>query len=297
MHLSTPEQILPTSFDLAESPTWDTFTQRLYWIDIHAGTLHSYDPQDGAYSAYPVGETVGCAVPFQAETLALAIRHGFALFDLASNRLTRLVELETGMTNNRFNDGKCDPAGRFLAGSMDIAEQHPNGSLYSLDTHGQATSILGGLRVSNGLAWSPDGRTFYHADTPTCKVMAYDYDPDTGQLANPRLAVRAALPDGMTTDRQGRLWIAHWRGAAVTVWNPESSQLIEKISLPAYNVTSCIFGGPDLTDLYITTARHGLDAATLAAYPLSGAVFRIRTNVEGMPTDRYRWAERTSHPT
>jgi sugar lactone lactonase YvrE len=147
---------------------------------------------------------------------------------------------------------------------------------------------LSGVRISNGLAWSPDYRTLYYIDTPTRQVMAYDYDLLSGEIANPRLAVSVPAglgwPDGMTSDAGGRLWVAMWGGAALTVWDPASGALLERIELPAKNVTACAFGGPNLDELYITTARKGLDAAELSAYPLTGGLFRIRTAQTGMPT-------------
>jgi sugar lactone lactonase YvrE len=144
------------------------------------------------------------------------------------------------------------------------------------------------VRISNGLAWSPDYRTLYFIDTPTRQVLAYDYDLQSGAIANPRLAVSVPAvlgwPDGMTSDASGRLWVALWGGAALTVWDPANGALLEKIELPAKNVTSCAFGGPDGSQLYVTSARKGLDAADLSAYPSSGGLFRIQTDQVGLPT-------------
>jgi len=149
-------------------------------------------------------------------------------------------------------------------------------------------TLLSGARISNGLAWSPDYKTLYFIDTPTRQVLAYDYDLQSGDIANPRLAVSipAALgwPDGMTSDASGRLWVALWGGAALTVWDPARGALLEKIELPAKNVTSCAFGGADGSQLYVTSARKGLDAADLSAYPSSGNLFRIQTDQVGLPT-------------
>ena len=192
------------------------------------------------------------------------------------------------MPGNRFNDGKCGPDGRFLAGTMDNAEAEASGSLYSLSPNGSLKTLLTGLRISNGLAWSPDHKTLYHIDTPTHMVMAYDYDLRSGRIANPRVAVKIPAkmgwPDGMTSDYDGHLWVALWGGAALTVWNPADGALVEKIAIPAKNVTSCVFGGREQNELYITSARKGLSDADLSAYPASGGLFRIQTNVTGTPT-------------
>jgi sugar lactone lactonase YvrE len=171
---------------------------------------------------------------------------------------------------------------------MDDAEIEPSGSLYSLSPNGQVKTLLSGTRIANGLAWSPDYHSFYFIDTPTRNVMAYDYDLGTGAIANPRPVISVppelGWPDGMTCDTHGLLWVALWGGAKLTRWNPASGQLLAEISFPALNVSSCAFGGPDLTDLFVTTARKEMDSGQLAKYPLSGGLFRIRTNILGMPT-------------
>jgi sugar lactone lactonase YvrE len=171
---------------------------------------------------------------------------------------------------------------------MDDAEIEPSGSLYSLNPDGSVKSLLIGTRIANGLAWSPDTRTFYFIDTPTHSVMAYDYDLASGAIANPRLAISVppalGWPDGMTCDSGGKLWVAMWGGAKLTRWNPGSGDLLESIPFPALNVSSCAFGGPRATDLYVTSARKEMAAGQLAKYPLSGGLFRLRTNIEGQPT-------------
>jgi sugar lactone lactonase YvrE len=149
-------------------------------------------------------------------------------------------------------------------------------------------TLLTGVGISNGLTWSPDHQTFYHIDTPSRQVTAFDYDLATGDIANPRPAVtippELGWPDGMTSDSEGMLWVAMWGGAKLTRWNPASGQLVEIFPVPALNITSCIFGGPYLTDLFITSARKGMSAQQLAKYPLSGGLFRVKTGIQGMPT-------------
>jgi sugar lactone lactonase YvrE len=170
---------------------------------------------------------------------------------------------------------------------MDKDERKPTGSLYSFD--GKSVSkILSDITVSNGMTWSPAHETFYYIDTPTREVRAFDYDLDTGAIANPRVAVYVpeglGWPDGMTSDMQGNLWVAMWGGAKVTRWNPNTGELLEQIPIPALNVSSCVFGGRNMNELYLTSARKGLDEAALKQYPLTGGVFRLETKVEGMPT-------------
>jgi sugar lactone lactonase YvrE len=291
--ISAPELILDAQADLGEGPAWESQTGSLYWVDIHAGRLHTFNPQDGSDRSMGVGEYLGCAAPRRSGGLVLGLRSGFATIDSAlpsgeELEVRALVNPEPQLSGNRFNDGKCDPAGRFLAGSMDDAEIEASGSLYSLSPDGALKTLLSATRIANGLAWSPDYQTFYFIDTPTRTVMAYDYDLATGAIAAPRLAISVppalGWPDGMTSDTQGMLWVAMWGGARLTRWNPASGQLLEEIPFPALNVSSCAFGGPHLTDLYITSARKQMDAGQLAKYPLSGGLFRIRTNIQGLPT-------------
>ena len=289
--LFEPELILDAHADLCEGPVCEPRSGCLYWVDIHAGHLHIFNPREGMDSQVEVGEFIGCAAPRRSNGLVLCLRSGFAFLDLTAEKLTRIVNPETHLPGNRFNDGKCDPAGRFLAGSIDDAELEASGSLYSLDPDGSVKTLLTGKRISNGLAWSPDYRTFYHIDTPTLTITAFDYNLVSGDIANPRPAVyvqpELGWPDGITSDIEGMLWVAMWGGAKLTRWDPATGKLVAEISFPALNVSSCAFGGPDFTDLYVTSACKGMNTAQLTKYPLSGGLFRIRTNIQGMPTFVY----------
>jgi sugar lactone lactonase YvrE len=290
------ELLFDTKALLGEGPIWDAHTQTLYWIDILNKRVYA----EGHILAQ-LDDFIGCIATRQNGGLILALSGdegrspalasgasgGFASLEVDTGTVTLLASPENEPTNNRFNDGKCDPLGRFLAGTMDMGESAPTGSLYSFDGK-SVTKLLGDVTISNGMTWSSDYKTFYYIDTPTRVVQAFDYDLETGAIANPRVAVRVpeslGWPDGMTSDRHGNLWIAMWGGAQVTKWNPNTGELLEQIPVPAKNVSSCIFGGKNLNELYLTSARKGLDAETLAEYPLTGGVFRLETNVEGMPT-------------
>jgi sugar lactone lactonase YvrE len=286
--MNSPELILDAKAQLGEGPSWDVATRTLYWIDIYAGEVHAFSPETGRDLVIPIGEPVGCLAPTRAGGLIIASQSGIALLDPVTSRRTPLSSPEAHLPGNRFNDGKCDPAGRFLAGTMDNAEVEASGSLYSLSSDGTLKTLLTGVGISNGLAWSPDYEILYYIDTPTRTVMAYAYDLATGDIAQPREAVHIpdgmGWPDGMTSDTEGNLWIAMWGGAALTKWDPVAGRLLQTIPMPALNVTSCAFAGEGLTDLYITSARKGLSAVQLAQYPLTGGLFRLRTDVPGMPT-------------
>jgi sugar lactone lactonase YvrE len=274
------ELIFDAKATLGEGPAWDSKTQTLYWVDILEKSIYA-----NTEILAQLDDFIGCLAPRKNGNLLLGMRLGFADLDPASGQLTVLASLDEP-TTNRINDGKCDPAGRFLAGTMDMNETEPSGSLYSFN--GELTRLLDGVRISNGLAWSVDQKTFYYIDTPTREVKAFDYDPATGQIANPRAVIRVpeslGWPDGMTADMQGNLWIAMWGGAQITKWDPGTGQLLEKIPVPALQTSSCVFGGRDMNELHITSARKGMSTADLKKYPLSGGYFKVITNVEGMPT-------------
>jgi sugar lactone lactonase YvrE len=281
-----PEIILDARATLGEGPAWDAKTKTLYWVDILEKRVHSYREDHDSF--VQLDEMPGCLAPTNDGTLLIAARASILELEPATGRQTILASVsESEHANNRFNDGKCDPAGRFLVGTMNMDEKSPTGALYSFD--GQAiTRLQDGVRISNGLAWSPDYKTFHYIDTPTREVQAFDYDLSTGQIANPHVVITVpeslGWPDGMTSDIEGNLWIAMWGGACITHWNPKTGQLLEQISLPAKNVTSCVFGGDDLNELYITSARVGLGSADLTAYRHSGSLMRVKTRVRGMPT-------------
>lgn len=288
MKLSAPELLLDARAALGEGPAWDAATSRLTWVDIHAGRLHFYDPRSGQHEWVQVEPPLGCAAPAQGGNFIVAMRHGIGLLNPRTGQVNLLAAPEAHLPGNRFNDGKCGPDGRFLAGTMDNREVEASGALYSYSPNGALKTLVTGVRISNGLTWSPDARTLYYIDTPTFEVKAFEYDLESGEISSPRVVVsippRLGFPDGMTSDQAGRLWIAMWGGAAVTVWDPATGQLLETLPIPAKNVTACVFGGEHGTDLFVTSARQGLTYADLAEYPLSGGLFRVRTDVPGMPT-------------
>lgn len=278
---------------LGEGPVWDPINARLYWVDILASRIHICDPCHPLASSYiEVGPFVSSVIPRQSGGLVLTLQDGFYALDPESAELTLLAKVEGPELGNRMNDGKCDPTGRYLAGSMSLNDQAGNGSLYSLDVDHTVKTLVSEVNLSNGLAWTPDGTTFYFIDTPTRQVFAFDYDVATGSVSNRRVAITVpeaeGYPDGMTIDSEGMLWIAHWGGWQVTRWNPTTGEKLLSVPVLASQVTSCTFGGPELDELYITTARVGLDTEQLAAQPHAGGLFRVKVGVTGLPVERFR---------
>lgn len=276
------ELLLDAKATLGEGPAWDSKTQTLYWLDILEKRIYA----DTRILAQ-LDDLVCCIAPRKNGNLLLGTRLGFADLNPDTVQLTVLAALDSELPTNRLNDGKCDPAGRLLAGTMDMNEKDPNGALYSFDGK-NSTRLLDGITISNGLAWSVDHKTFYYIDTPTREVKAFDYDLATGQIANPRVAIHIpeslGWPDGMTSDTAGNLWIALWGGAQITKWNPSTGKLLEQIPVPALQTSSCVFGGKDMNELYITSARKSMSETDLKKYPLSGGLFKVITNVVGMKT-------------
>jgi len=292
MNDETVELVLDAKATLGEGAIWHGATQRLYWVDIFNNALHVYDPATGRDEAINVGQAVGTVVPRRQGGLALALHHGFATFDLKTRQLTMVVDPESHLSGNRFNDGKCDPAGRFWAGTMAYHGEPPeSGSLYCLFADHTVRRMLENVSCSNGIVWSGDRRTMYYIDTPRFTVDAFDYDPATGAIRNRRVAITIprpmGSPDGSTLDADDMLWVAHFGGGSVSRWNPRTGKLLQTVKLPVANVTSCAFGGPRLDDLYITTARLGLTESALAQQPQAGGLFRARVGVTGVPAFEY----------
>lgn len=288
----TVELVIDAKAELGEGAIWDAQAQRLYWLDIMKGEVHIYDPAAQTDRCIHVGEMVGTVVPRASGGLMLAVERGFASLDLNTEHLELVAAPEPRRPDLRFNDGKCDPAGRFWAGTMGKDDMVDGaGTLYCLDAEQRLWPRVTGATCPNGIAWTFDRRTLYWVDTGGQTVDAFDYDDATGEIANRRAVITLpreyGRPDGMTMDAQGRLWVAGWDGHHVTCWDPANGECLRVLQVPASQVTSCAFGGPNLDALYITSARTGLDEATLARQPLAGGLFVCRPGVRGVPAFEY----------
>ena len=271
---------------LGEGAWWYTGTQQLFWVDIEGKKLHLFRPSDGSTRAVGVGERIGTVVLTDANRAIVALQTGIFELDLTNESLTLIANPLESMPDIRFNDGKCDPAGRLWVGSMHLSVKTGAGALYCLDTDGTVEQVRDNITISNGIVWSLDHKTMYYIDTPTYGVQAFDYDLSTGRISRPRTIIsipeEMGCPDGMTIDEEGMLWIAHWGGGSVVRWDPNTGKSLLKVEVPAPLVTSCAFGGDDLQTLYITTARTDLNEEQRATYPHSGGLFSIEPGVKGV---------------
>ena len=276
------EVVAAAGAELGEGPVWDVRANRLAWVDITANRLHLTDTDSGAMETIEVPLAVGAVAPRAAGGFVAALQDGFwVVGDGPARRIAAVPEARTGL---RFNDGKCDPSGRFWAGTMAYDQAPGAGALYRLDLDGQARMVLDDVTISNGLAWSADGSTMYYIDTPTQRVDAFSYDAVTDEIGDRRPEIHippeAGAPDGMAIDAEGGLWIALWGGSAVHRYL--DGRLERVIELPVSQPTSCCFGGKGLDELYITSAWQGLSPEARQAQPLAGALFRVRPAVLGI---------------
>jgi len=273
--------------ELGESALWDPARARLHWVDITGGTIYTRGWPDGATMAMPVGDFVGSVGLRAGGGLIAALRHAIAFCDVDEASIETVAAVEEGVTGNRLNDGAVDPGGRFWVGSMDMSESAPTGSYYRVGADLAITPAFDGIICSNGPAWSPDGRTVYHVDSTRQVIRAYEFDPEAGIVGPGGVFVsdegQPWFPDGVTVDAEGFVWNCKWAGGRIVRYDPNG--VVDRVlHLPVPRPTRCAFVGPDLTQLAVTSARIGLDAAELAAAPLSGRVLLLDPDARGLPT-------------
>lgn len=282
---------LAAGAELGEGAIWDSDARVLHWIDITARKLHRFDPVARTNQTRQLPQMVGTVVPRKSGGVMVALQEGLAILDDGSDQpviVARPPEAEHP-PSSRFSDGKCDPAGRFWAGTMHVkANVTGAGALYRLDPDLSLGRMLEGVTVSNGIVWSADARTMYYIDSPTRQVVAFDYRLEDGTIGAPRTAIAVpeeiGVPDGMTIDAEGMLWVAHWGGWSVRRWNPTTGEVLAEVKVPASQVTSCAFGGANLDQLYITTAAIDLTDEQRRDEPAAGDLFVCTSpGVKGVP--------------
>ena len=284
---------------LGEGPCWHPGERVLYWTDVPSKTIKRWNPATGEHRSWPMPEMVTAIAVRRSGGLIIASRASIDFFDPGTGRPSPFVAPEKDKPKNRSNDGKCDRQGRFWYGTMmngfaeDMSEvpfTENTGGLYRIDPDGSVHVFEKAVGISNTFAWSPDERTMYFADTLDA-IYAYDFDASSGEVSNRRTFAKPdskdyGLPDGSTIDAQGFLWNARWDGGCLIRFAPDGS-IDRVVKMPCRRVTSCIFGGPDLDVLYVTTVRYGLSEAELAEQPLAGGIFAVDAGVKGVPDGEF----------
>ncbi len=283
------EIALKIKASLGECPRWDETNQLLYWVDINQGQLHRFNPATGTDEFLQFDEEIGCMSLRQGDGFLLAMRSGFYTLDGWNTERKFIADPEADMLKNRFNDGRADAKGRMFAGTVYPPKDYGGASIYSLSPEGEVKKWVGDLLTANGIAFSPDSRTFYYADTPSHAVQACDYDLDTGTVSNCRVFHQFphghGRPDGAAVDSEGCYWTALYEGGRVVRLSPDG-KIIQEITVPARCPTMVAFGGSDMQTLYITSVGSRPDSE-LEEFPDSGSVFQIRVDVPGLTEHRF----------
>ncbi len=267
-----------------EGPVW--WEGSLFYVDIEGHKVHRYTPETGEEKSWQVGQRVGTVVPREGGGLVFAGDDGFFFLDEKTGDIAPIADPEPDKPDNRFNDGKCSPDGRFFAGTISLVKKEGDAKLYRLDPDLTLHEAFGPVTNSNGIVWSADGKTVFYIDTPRKEVVAFDYSE--GVLSNERSVVstasRESSPDGMAIDTDGNIWVAFCHGACVVCFDPTSGEELRSIELPCLETTACAFGGSDLTDLYVTTGIHKSEVEEHA-----GRLFRISgLGVKGVPANAFK---------
>lgn len=284
------ECVVKVRDQLGETPLWCERTKKLWWLDIEKPKLQSFDPETGGHNVFPTtGTFLGAHALTNTDEHLVAVDLSLCRFDATANSMTPIAELESSI-DNRLNDGRVDRRGRFWVGTMDNEYNRPNGSLYRVDPDGTAVKIFGDINVSNGMAFSPDDKTFYFTDTRRFQTWIFDFDLDDGQISNRRLfadySKTGERPDGACVDADGCLWTAFFGGGCIVRYRPDGT-IDRKILVPVTNPTCICFGGNDMKTLYITTASKFLSQKQLDAEPLAGSLLAISGVGQGLPENRF----------
>jgi sugar lactone lactonase YvrE len=276
--------------ELAEGPVWDDRNRVLWWVNILAGELHRLDPSDGSDTSWTVDDTIGSFALRESGGFLLGLRDGIYSFSTESAALEALARPEPERTSNRFNDGKTDRRGRFWIGSLHDREVEATGALYRVDGDGSCHRMVDGIYASNGIAFSPDGRVGYHADSQRRIVWRFDCDPDSGTLTNRTVFIElepgTGVPDGATLDVDGCYWLTHAHGWRLVRYDP-AGRADRIIELPVEVPTCPAFGGDDCRTLFLTTATYGLNPEQIESQPLAGSILALDVGVGGVPDTRF----------
>ncbi len=293
MQTWTAELLYRTELILGEGTHWHEGWKKFLYTDIEGKKVGCIDPATKELKEQIVGKRVGAVVPAANGNLIVALQGSIEELNFETGERRKLADIETDKPGNRCNEGKCDAAGRLWVGTMDVEAGLHKGALYCFD--GSLQKKIANRSVSNGICWSGDSATMYYIDSYEYNIRAYDFDVSTGNISNERVVINISepghTPDGMCIDEEGMLWVAIWGGACVNRYDPFKGRLIGKVSVDTLHVTACAFGGADMQQLFITTARSGLNEEQLKQYPLSGSLFCTNTGIRGLPMNTFAFCQ------
>lgn len=289
---SNLQPVLEHKCVLGEGPVWNETTQTIFWIDIVENLIYSYNINQQKHASFNAGEMVGSIAFREKGGLIAGLQNGIAFIDLENKKVEHVINPQDD-PSIRFNDGKCDAAGRFWVGTMALSEEENKGNLFLMETDLSVKKKIENVSISNGIAWNSDNTIMYYINTPTNYVFAFDYNIETGEISNQRIAVdlthENGFADGMTIDEEGMLWIAFYGGWRVARYDPQTGEFLKQVELPVENVTCCTFGGAELNDLYITTASKGMSEEALKEQPLAGSLFVLKDcGYKGLPAAKFK---------
>lgn len=285
-----PEVILRTRARVGEGPIWDNQKQNLFWIDVLEGKVSRFDPLTGINSVFSIGKHVGAIALTDSHVILVAARDELLSLDLRDSSLSGFQHIVRD-ENIRFNDGRVDARGRFVIGTMGYNPQPGTAAVYSVDGSGAVETMIKNVGLSNGLCWTEDNRYMYYIDTLSAEVTRFSYDLETGKVSNRSTLIKfessQGLPDGMTIDCEGNLWIGFWGGGCIRRVSAQG-KIISEHEIPVSRVTSAAFGGQNLDKLFITTASHQLSEEEFQREPLAGSIFVLQTDTQGRPEYRMK---------
>lgn len=290
--MSELTRVMDAKAQIAESPVWHPESNSLYWTEIHGFRLHKLDVTTGQDQAWTVKEKVSSFALCDDHLLVASLHSGFALIDLKTETLARIARPFDDSLHVHLNDGRCDRSGRFFwSGSTHHPRTMKNGALFRLSGDGECRQMADGIIASNGIAFSPDNRILYYADSRAFHILAFDLDPVTAELSNRRIFAALepgkGMPDGAAVDSEGCYWTAVFKGRRIVRYRPDGT-IDRTIEMPFDNPTMVAFGGPDYRTLYITSGRSQLTPEQLAEQPLAGDIFRMSVDVPGLPEPRFK---------
>ncbi len=289
---STPAEILyKTDALLGEGAFWNAKNEQLYWVDINKNQAHIFDPKTNTNQTFNAPSQVGTIIPITDHEVMLALVDGLYILNTLNGKIEPYMLVDHQGKNVRFNDGKADPSGRMWVGTLDLDFSSPIGRLYMFDNTGNIKKQNLEVTVSNGLVWNQAKDKMYYIDTPSRKIVSFDYNDENGEIQNEKTVVtiqeKYGLPDGMTIDEHDNLWVGMWNGSAVLCFDSNTGDILHKVDVPAYNVTSCAFGGKDFDQLYITTSTEDMSNKQKQDLPNAGSLFVADVGVKGVPSQHF----------